>query len=183
MASSTTVNANSVNTHSLKANSIISSVSSTVTATAAGVSISSADSGKVIPVDMSGTDMALILPYAQVGLKYTFVLTVDAGALANNSFISAGPLLVPTQHFFGTVGVQEDDTASTGGSQSVPLATTTQNHLCFATDSTLTGGQGGNHVTVECISAGSWFVTGQLTTSGTPAAVLTPMFTAAEIAA
>ena len=154
-----------------------------VVATVAGVSISSADSGRTIPIDMSTADSAIILPTAVVGLNYKFVLTADAGALANNGFISAGPVLIPTQYFWGRISVHESGVTGTGGPQNVVYATTTQNRLCLSVDSTLTGGSGGDHLAVECLKSGSWHVAGHLTTTGTPNATVTPMFTAAEIAA
>ena len=148
-----------------------------------GLFLSKEDSGQIIPLDPSTTDGGVVLPTAEVGLNYTFVLTVNAGALANNSFISAGPALTATQFFWGQVLVSADNAADQNNIQAVPLATETQLYLCLATDSTLTGGQGGDRIHVECIKAGSWHVSGVLTTSGTIAAAVTPMFTAQEIAA
>ena len=157
-------------------------VGNLMTATADGTPFITAEqSGRTIPVSMAGTDHAIVLPTAVVGLNYTFVLTVNTGSVTNNSFISAGPDLVPSQHFWGNIQVQEVAVSSTGGSQSVALATASQNHICFAVDSTLTGGAGGDWIRVECLTPGAWHATGLLQTTGTPDASVTPMFDAAEI--
>jgi len=125
--------------------------------------------------------MAIVLPTAVVGLNYTFVLTVNAGIKANNSFISAGPALVPTQHFWGNIQVQSNAAVSTGGSQAVALATTSQDHICLSANSTLTGGAGGDWIRVECLTPGAWHATGFLQTTGTPWVSVAPMFNAADI--
>jgi len=163
-------------------------VTETQVATVAAVFLTAAQSGHMVPVDMSVTDAAIVLPEAKVGLHYHIVLKNDAGALADNSFISAGPALVATQSFWGGITLHGAGVASTGGPQNVGFEVQTQKYLCFAANSTLTGGRGGDEVRIRCMAppgggGAEWYVQGVLTTTGTPNANPTPMFTAAEIVA
>ena len=118
------------------------------------ISVLAAESGGVFDLD-SGATAAFTLPAAVVGLKYTFVCSLNT---ATDSTITCAE----GDFFVGSLIQHDTDTAA---SEIVTTADgTTDDIMTFAAAN---GGLAGTHFEVQCISVSQWLVWGHLMHSGT----------------